>query len=211
MKALTAALLAAATLFATLPGIATLSERLEAPPNYHTKFGAYLLAVGVLTLLLMSLWKRQIQHLPRKRVAAYVLTCIPIALLAFTIHDEVYRKTVVTEEVARDTTNQVFDSVTVFFPLRLSGRLKQWADSAGGREQIFQNDHHSIHKVKAEVERYSRSSTVLLLLLLRMASVLPLVTAFAVAGWAVAARGGARSPPQVDTARDIQPPQAAPD
>lgn len=130
MKAAEAILAGAAALFALLPGLNSILGGAGATPGDEKLFGGVSVAVGVGTLLAVTMFKAKIRRVSRRKIAIGTAMLLVATIGVLAAHVGMLANVIVVYQI--DGTPTVAPRAFLF-PLRAEGKLANMIAIAGGR------------------------------------------------------------------------------
>jgi len=162
---------AASAVFAVIPGIAMLTSKGFAPREETTMFGIVLPVVGVATLLIMLLFKKNIAVWSPRYATKFAIVSLFIALVSVSCYYSLYRRCEV----------KVEGFGTNYFPLLTTGRLSKHITTNFTREKVIrQYQETGVQSLIEEQPLVLRVGTTLLLLFCLAMSCVGLVACFGI-------------------------------
>ena len=186
MKDLANILRAASGVFAVLPGIAAITTGLVIPPGRSGLFGGVVVALGVLTLIIISLRKDHIVSVDKNRKelqSKLIKKCIVLVSVFFILlfsYLALFNITVI--HVDDEGVEEV-----VYIPISPSGDFAEMVSRSGSRADAIYT--YQLPAVKDALldQAVEYAITDIVLLTLYTCMILSIVMALAISGWSLAA------------------------
>jgi len=137
------ALLAAASAFACVPGLAAIISGLGAPPNAGVWFGGIATSMGVLTILLIMLRSADLSRVPTRTVTRWSIILLGVGVVAFVAYTLLFDWCVVSHPAYG----------AVVYPLWTTGDLAKLVTQAGGRWNAL--DRYGTAGIDAAIQKSS--------------------------------------------------------
>lgn len=147
--------LAAAAVFASIPGLLIIAKGLGTPPNYEVLFGGVIEAFGVIALLTLWINKSKLEKIPTPKITRIVVGLSVVLIFMLFAYLYLYNQSVVT----------IAGRGTAYYPVYLTGEIAQTVNEAGSRKAAIER--YGIDEILEEINKmpdyYLTLTTVILL------------------------------------------------